>query len=301
MKKNLQTTFSMRQYMLSKDFELYYYSDVDLLKVKDHMHDYYEFYFFIEGDVSIRIEQIEYKLKSGDLIVLLPHIHHHVEIHSKKPYKRFVFWMSKEYYNELLKYSPDYGYLIQYAIQNKEYIFHNDICTFNEIQSKIFTLLEEIHVRKFARETKIELNVNELLLHLNRIVYEKQNPIKEREEISLYQRVAYYIRQHLEEDLSLEQLAEQFFVSKYHIAHVFKKKFGLSVHQYITKKRLIMCQESLASDISIGEICASSGFQDYSCFYRAFKKEYGISPKQYREQMMTSCVSTFSKIKEYSQ
>ena len=57
MKKNLQTKFSSRQYMLSGDFEIYYYCDRELKKVESHVHDYYEFYFFLEGDVSIEIEK----------------------------------------------------------------------------------------------------------------------------------------------------------------------------------------------------------------------------------------------------
>ena len=55
MKKNLQTAFITRQHMLSRDFELYYYNDHNLSKVDLHSHNYYEFYFFMEGDVSIQI------------------------------------------------------------------------------------------------------------------------------------------------------------------------------------------------------------------------------------------------------
>lgn len=56
MAKNLQTKFSTRQYMLSRDFEIYYYNEPASEKVSIHSHDYYEFYFFLEGDVSIWIE-----------------------------------------------------------------------------------------------------------------------------------------------------------------------------------------------------------------------------------------------------
>ena len=51
MQKNLQTRFSTRQYMLSRDFELYYYNEHYTSKVDTHTHDYYEFYFFMEWDV----------------------------------------------------------------------------------------------------------------------------------------------------------------------------------------------------------------------------------------------------------
>lgn len=286
MKEKLQTAFSTRQYMHAKDFEIYYYSDLDLSKVGEHFHDYYEFYFFIEGDVSIIIEQTEYEMKKGDLFILLPNIRHCILVHSNKPYRRFVLWVSKAYMDHMLELSPDYGYLLQHVKRKREYIFHNDMILFHEMQSKIFLLLEEIHSNRFARNSKIAIGVNEIILHLNRIIYEKHNPIQKSEESALYQRLVSYIEGHLEEDLSLGHLAERFFVSKYHIAHVFKEKVGLSVHQYITKKRLKMCKDGLIGNLSIGELCVMAGFKDYSCFYRAFKKEYAISPKQYREHII---------------
>lgn len=48
MAKKLETRFQTRQYMLSKDFEIYYYNDHTLSKVELHSHDYYEFYFFLK-------------------------------------------------------------------------------------------------------------------------------------------------------------------------------------------------------------------------------------------------------------
>ena len=71
MQKNLQTRFSTRQYMLSRDFELYYYNEHYTSKVDTHTHDYYEFYFFMEGDVSIEIEGQRYPLRYGDMVVIL--------------------------------------------------------------------------------------------------------------------------------------------------------------------------------------------------------------------------------------
>ena len=56
MQKNLQTRFSTRQYMLSRDFELYYYNEHYTSRVDTHTHDYDEFYFFMEGDFWVEIE-----------------------------------------------------------------------------------------------------------------------------------------------------------------------------------------------------------------------------------------------------
>ena len=77
MKKNLQTKFSTRQYMLSKDFEIYYYKDLPKSKLEDHSHNYYEFYFFLEGYVSIEIAGERRPLQYGDVVLFSPEVAHH--------------------------------------------------------------------------------------------------------------------------------------------------------------------------------------------------------------------------------
>ena len=138
MKKNLQTAFITRQHMLSRDFELYYYNDHNLSKVDLHSHNYYEFYFFMEGDVSIQIGTEVYPIHFGDIMLVPPHIPHRPIIHSTaSPYRRFVFWISQEYCNHLLQISKDYAYLMQHVQVSQNYFFPTDRITFNAIQSKL--------------------------------------------------------------------------------------------------------------------------------------------------------------------
>lgn len=288
MKKNLQSVFNTRQYMVSKDFEIYYYNDHELTKVDRHTHNYYEFYFFLEGDISIQIDKETFPIKHGDILLVPPMIPHRPIIHSLKiPYRRFVFWVSCDYWNYLMQISPDYGYLMQYVQTSRQYIFHNDPITFNTVQSKVLRLLEEIHSERFGRSAQISLCVNDLVLCLNRLIYERTVPHPQNENLDLYQQLLKYIEQHLDEDLSLETLSKKFYVSKYHIAHIFTDNLGISIHQYITKKRLTLCREAILGKSSITEVYTTFGFGDYSSFYRAFKKEYGISPKDYRDMHIT--------------
>ncbi len=288
MKKNLQTVFSPRQHMLSEDFEIYYYSDSgeDSLcsRVKLHSHDYYEFYFFLEGNVSLRIGDDRYPLKSGDMILIPPGVFHRALIHNTDiPYRRFVFWISRDFLRQLSETSPDYGYAAELARSRGHFIFHFETVPFNALQSKIFELIEEIHSNRFGKDAKISLCVQELALHINRAVYERAHPASPEEGLHLCQNLVRYIETHLEEELTLAELAREFYVSKFHISHVFKENFGLSVHSFITKKRLMMCRDSLLSRQEISKTYRMFGFRDYSSFYRAFKKEYGMSPKEYRD------------------
>lgn len=284
MKKNLETRFQPRQYMVSDYFEIYYYNDHELSKVALHSHDYYEFYFFLEGDISIQIGQETYPVRYGDVMLIPPHIPHRPIIHSTStPYRRFVFWISQEYCLHLRSISPDYVYLMEYVKKEKQYIFHNDQITFNSLQSQLMRLIEEMNAERFGKETQISLYVNELVLYLNRMIYDRNAPRDKKIEISLYQNLILYIEDHLEGELSLDMLAKEFYVSKYHIAHVFKEQLGMSIHQYITKKRLALCREAILSGMSITQVYQTFGFGDYSSFYRAFKKEYGISPRDFKD------------------
>ncbi len=286
MREELKTTFSPRQYMLSKDFEIYYYSDIHMKATGSHTHDYYEFYFFIDGNVSMVIADKTYPLSPGDLVLIPPHIPHYAIIHDTEVYyQRFVFWISRDYCNQLLRISPAYGYIMQQASVNKHYIYHFDTIAFNAIQSKIFNLIQEIHQDRYGKTAKIQNQVCDLVFDLNRATYEAEHPIEFKENASLYQNLVTYINAHLTDQISLDSIADHFYLSKYHISHVFKANLGISIKQYIIKQRLSLFKDYMCRNGEIGKAYLQCGFSNYSSFYRDFKNEFGISPNEYKQQI----------------
>jgi AraC-like DNA-binding protein len=286
--KYLKNTFSTRQYMQSEDFEIFYYDDTNLSSVNTHSHNYYEFYLFLSGDISMYIQKKKYHLVPGDTIVIPPGIPHCIDNESPQTsYRRFVLWVSCDFFKELVRLSPDYGYMASYARESRKYIYHNDTLNFNLLQAKVLQLLREIHTNRFGRIPKISLAIHDLILTLSCMAQEQNEATLPARAPTLFENLLLYIENHLDEELSLEQLSKVFFVNKYHISHLFKKQLGLSVHQLIVKKRLSLCCNALLSEPGISQTFLRYGFHDYSSFYRAFKKEYGMSPKEYRERNRT--------------
>ena len=281
--KQRSTAFNSRQYMLSRDFEIYYYSDLHFQSVGRHAHDYYEFYFFAEGAVTMELAGRRYSLRQGDVIVVPPGVEHRALLTDESvPYRRFVLWLSRDYVQALAQQSADYTLPLRRAEAAQGRLWHFDLLTFNTLRGELFALLDELHAERFGKQAQINLYICSLLLHLSRLVCEQAQRPAQRGSASTYAALTAFIDTHLEEDLSLDRLAQEFYLSKYYIAHLFQDSVGLTVHRYITKKRLAACAVAIESGAKITELCLTYGFTDYSAFYRAFQKEFGMSPSAYR-------------------
>ena len=285
MKKQLSMDFNTRQYMQSGDFELFYYNDTALKSVDAHEHDYYEFYFFLEGDVTYHIGDKSYQLEYGDCLLIPPDTPHYPQFHSyDKPYRRFVFWLNQDYHKKLRQTNEDLTYCFDYAQSHQAYRVHTDTITTQEIQGKLTDLMEELAGGRSFHRLVSELMAVSFLVYVNRLLYDSLHQKSAVYENVLYLNICDYINRHLEEDLSLDSLSSFFYVSKYHISHIFKDNMGIPLHQYILKKRLHASKNAILSDQPISHVYLQYGFKDYTSFFRAFKKEYGVSPKEYREQ-----------------
>ena len=94
--------------------------------------------------------------------------------------------------------------------------------------------------------------------------------------------VTHYIREHLQEQLSIDRLAGTFYLSRYYLMHRFKAAYGCTVHQYIQQKRLQTAAEMIRQGVPVLKAAEEAGFGDYSVFLRAFRAAYGKSPREWK-------------------
>ena len=105
---------------------------------------------------------------------------------------------------------------------------------------------------------------------------------KDSRHVSLVASLVEYINQHLADDLSLETLAQQVNYSEYYICRIFKKVTNYTLNNYIIEKRISQAVNYLKSDIPITRAAEMAGFNNYSYFYKTFKKYMGVNPADFK-------------------
>jgi AraC family transcriptional regulator len=92
-----------------------------------------------------------------------------------------------------------------------------------------------------------------------------------------------YIEEHLDSDLTLDDLAAVAHLSPYHFARMFKTSTGLPPHQYVITRRVERAKRLLrdGGDLTLAQVAARSGFWDQGHFTRHFKRLVGVTPKRF--------------------
>ena len=106
------------------------------------------------------------------------------------------------------------------------------------------------------------------------------------DDLDVLEKVERYIRQHLEDDLSVDILAEIAHLSPSYLSRSFKKKYNMNLVDFITQERMKLAAELLANEkLTITMVSAKSGYNNYTYFTKVFKKTYGKSPREYRQSL----------------
>lgn len=277
--------FDSRQSMKDKRFEVFHYRDKKLDNVGIHHHDFFEVYFFLSGRVSFKVEGKSYHLESGDLLLINPQELHQPDIGQDALYERIVLWIDRTYLANLCNTAGE----DLSACFDSDNPGHTNLLRPTKLRRAALSQLLDRLVREYYSE---ELGsfayaqglLTQLMVELNRLARASVY-VEKREEPDLVTQVLAYIGNHYQENITLESLASEFFVSKYHLSHEFSHRVGTSVYRYVIFRRLLQARELITAGHAPGEVYQNCGFGDYANFYRAFKSEYGISPREFAVQV----------------
>lgn len=233
-----------------------------------HTHDGYEAYCFLSGKAKYFVEGTIYPLRPGDILIMKKAESHTLLLLKDQPYERIAIHFSTdaivgENKDKLLSYLNDrpLGKNNRFPaaiFREKNWLYYlNSVCeSDNEETRKLYltVLLTELcaSASDIRPDNEVRDNISEVIA---------------------------YINSHLSDDLSLDSICSVFHTSRSHTNRKFRQMTGSSMWEYIKRKRLLMAKELLLGGKNPCRVYEKCGFSEYSSFYRAYKAEFGVSPK----------------------
>nr|WP_239544293.1 AraC family transcriptional regulator [Virgibacillus halotolerans] len=251
-----------------------------------HSHDVMEVLVFLGGECDFFCEGKTYSLRRGDVVVIPPYAVHQAIVKDFDNYERIMFTVSERLMADFLSSSPSMKENSVYQKTQGSYVLNMHSNNLEDILS----LLHEITKQRKNGKRNDSFTLQYLLFQVLQAIF---NPASSMPNLSgtneLDQRlisIIAFIESHLtESDLSLDKVSNHFHLNKYYFSHYFKQYMSLPFYRYVSLKRLATAVTMIKQNqVSIEEIAIQCGFPDYSSFYRLFKKEYNLSPKNFQKE-----------------
>ena len=261
---------------LFEDFRLFHNRDMLGVQTVLHFHTFYKVTIVKQGNGTYMIDGRSYDILPGDIILVGMNIPHQPYFSKGELYDRYTLYISDTMINNFD--SPDFDLSALFNDPSK-HILRLSPAYFDMITDLVKETETELASSSFGSSLLSKLDVCRILISLGRSseTTGAGSAVRHNENDKMLSLLR-YINTHINEDLSIEELSERFFLSRYHLMRLFKITFGFTIHDYITKRRLINAREKILNGDTPAEACYSCGFGSYSAFARAYRAKYGISP-----------------------
>ncbi len=242
--------------------------------------------YFPRGRGELRIEGRVYPFSAGDMILLNPSELHLCTITEDEPFERITLHISEQI-------------LDGFDCDRRTFF-----AAFYERERGVGNLLRAEHLQRAGMDHLMDAILSyakgseaaapillrckaiELLAAINETI-DRQAPSESSPPIEneLILEILQYLNTHYREEISLSDVAASVYHSKYHVCHLFKEYIGISMHDYITLRRIHLVNDRIRRGHAIADACYSAGFHNYSNFFRLYKKHMGMTPHQFKASL----------------
>lgn len=288
----------MRQ-MVTEEFELPSFVEKTSMRIwyntqtegyARHWHDAQEIVIPLENEYVVRLQDIEYRLEPGDILLIPPGELHALE--KPKEGSRFIFLVDLDLFSQMNSFLQARSLLTKPILLSA--------ATFPEIYEKAISLFMEIVSLYWGDSPSRQLSIYARMLdffacytdfYISGVVDSKPDAFHPADSLATkLNRLLEHLQTHYAEELSLDEAAEKLSVSKYHFTRVFRRYTGQTFNDYLTSLRIRAAEDLLKQgSIPVSEICALCGYASLSSFNRNFRKLKGCSPTEFRQLYQKRC------------
>ncbi len=236
-----------------------------------HSHSGWEIILIKSGDLSYIVGNKIYRAGPNFLLMAKPSMVHSVSFNTAEPYERYRIFFNNSFIPEDL---------LQQLPEDLDLLDLND----NVLMQSLFEKMR-FYSDKFSSEAAQLLLQNTVLEILYNILYAAQslNRIKAMTKQTTIVRATEYINAHITEQLNIDNIASDLFITRSHLYHLFVRHLNTTPKKYIVQKKLLLAQRDLRMGYKPIEVCVRCGFSDYSTFYRDYKIQFGYPPSKERK------------------
>jgi len=244
-----------------------------------HIHNNLEIYFGISGAKCFLIDDSIYPVLDRDIFLINQFEAHRVEPREDVDHRRYILSIMPSFLQSISSCTTD----LTECFYNRK-VFSPRVLPTKSQHRKMQEMIDRlVAAQGFGADLMENAILTEILLLIISIAKSTtvEAPAPDNKHVA---DILHYIDRSLEEDLSLESLSAQFYLSKGYLCRLFKDHTGTTISEYVCAKRISKAKQLLSAGYTVQETIFSVGFNDYANFIRRFKREVGVSPKKYAAQ-----------------
>ena len=261
---------------LKENYRYFHLKDTAGQERDFHFHDFDKLVILLSGRVDYLVESVSYELKPWDILLVKHHTIHRAIIDKSQPYERIIIYLDRKFFDRVF---PEAGLMdcFETADRSGRHLLQPNSEQIKKLSSVLESYEAALSDMAYGSQTMRDTLIMQLLIQIGRVHAAEQGGATKSYDPKI-EKVLSYINENLGSPLSVEQLAEQVYLSKYHFMRLFKAQTGSTVHNYVRQKRLMNAARLIREGVPANQAAADSGFSDYSAFHRAFRETFGMSP-----------------------